>query len=222
MEVPSQDLREAVLRKVAAEPSSVRRDVRRTNWCLALMAVGLMVAEFLLVGGIREWGAPRPLSLLVGTALGTAALAAPAAWLAAARGRSSLGRPAGLLLCVALATPAAVFVWKTLYTSLFDSGLADWPDRFGNKCLAISFTMGTIALVAWVYAKRGSDPVHPRILGAALGVAAGAAAAMLVDLWCPVGHPRHVAYGHILPMLLLGAFGLLLGARFLDLRSRRP
>ena len=75
-------------------------------------------------------------------------------------------------------------------------------------------------LAALVWERRGSDPVHPRALGVALGVAAGTAAAGLVDLWCPVGHLPHLLTGHVAPILLLGALGALAGARALGVRPR--
>jgi hypothetical protein len=56
------------------------------------------------------------------------------------------------------------------------------------------------------------------MLGVALGVATGAAAAALVDLWCPVGHVPHLLIGHVAPILLLGGLGALVGARTLGVR----
>ena len=75
--------------------------------------------------------------------------------------------------------------------------------------------------VALAWERWGSDPVHPRALGLALGVAAGAAAAVLVDLWCPVGHVPHLLTGHVAPMLLLGGLGALLGTRVLGIQAGR-
>jgi hypothetical protein len=50
---------------------------------------------------------------------------------------------------------------------------------------------------------------RPALTGAALGVAAGACSWLLVDLWCPVAHPEHIALGHLLPLVLLAGAGAL-------------
>jgi hypothetical protein len=43
----------------------------------------------------------------------------------------------------------------------------------------------------------------------------------MVELWCPVGEIRHVALGHILPIVVLAILGAALGARVLAIRARR-
>jgi hypothetical protein len=63
--------------------------------------------------------------------------------------------------------------------------------------------------------RRRTDPVHPGIAGAVLGVTAGLAAGSLVDLWCPVGHIPHVLLGHILPLVLVALAGAWAGRRLL-------
>jgi hypothetical protein len=75
--------------------------------------------------------------------------------------------------------------------------------------------MAVPLLVAFVAVRRRSDPVHPGVAGAALGVTAGVAAGTLVDLWCPVGFVQHVLLGHILPLLVVAALGAWAGRRFL-------
>ena len=62
-----------------------------------------------------------------------------------------------------------------------------------------------------LFTLRGVHSAHPRVAGAAMGSAAGAVAWLLVDLWCPVGHPAHVLLGHVLPMLILTAVGAFAG-----------
>jgi hypothetical protein len=63
--------------------------------------------------------------------------------------------------------------------------------------------------------RRGSDPVHPGVAGAALGITAAVAAGTLVDLWCPVAYLPHVLLGHILPLVVAAAFGAWAGQRLL-------
>ena len=89
------------------------------------------------------------------------------------------------------------------------------------RCFGVSLLFGIVPLITFLLARRGSDPVHPRSLGAALGAAGGLWAATLVDLWCPVAFPVHVVLGHVLPALLLAAVGAVLGARLLALALPR-
>ena len=80
-----------------------------------------------------------------------------------------------------------------------------WPGRPGFRCLGLSLAMAAPLLVAFVVIRRRSDPVHPGIAGAALGITAGVAAGTLVDLWCPIAYLPHVLLGHILPLVARGA-----------------
>jgi hypothetical protein len=41
---------------------------------------------------------------------------------------------------------------------------------------------------------------------------------VLLELWCPVGHPGHLLLGHVLPMIAYGAVGYLAGRRWLPHR----
>jgi hypothetical protein len=63
--------------------------------------------------------------------------------------------------------------------------------------------------------RRRSDPVHPAIAGAVLGITAGVAAGTFVDLWCPVAHLPHVLLGHILPLVVAALIGAYVGRRLL-------
>jgi len=47
---------------------------------------------------------------------------------------------------------------------------------------------------------------------------AGSWAAVVVEAWCPLAGPAHLAVGHVLPLALLVAAGALLGRRLLHLR----
>jgi hypothetical protein len=92
-----------------------------------------------------------------------------------------------------------------------------WPERIGYRCLLLSCLMVAWPLVAVILVRRGSDPVHPRLTGAAIGAAVGACVWVMVDLWCPVGYVPHVMLGHALPVVLSTALGTWLG-RFVALR----
>jgi hypothetical protein len=214
----SPDLKNRILTATAREPSATRRQLAgRGAWLLASAIIGPLII-FAVVGGVRT--APRPVSLTALTAVGALVIAACALFVALGRGPSMLGRTRGWLVGTALVVPVAFLAWKVTSSVGVPHMMDAWASRPGYRCFAL-----TAALAAWpffvmAWLRRGSDPTHPRSLGLALGVAAGAAAAALVDLWCPVGHVRHLLAGHVAPMLLLGLAGVVVGHRVLALRAR--
>ncbi len=144
----------------------------------------------------------------------------PSLALRATKRRGPLPASREALLAAVPSAPLAFFVWKAGWSIAL--GEAQWwPTRPGLLCLAVSLVLGGALLAALIQTRRRSDPLHPGLGGAALGVASGAAAAVLVDLWCPVGHAAHVALGHVLPMLLLGLIGAWAGGRALAMRIVR-
>ena len=82
-----------------------------------------------------------------------------------------------------------------------------WPERPGLRCLCMMLLLGAAPLAASLWAWRHRAVHHPALSGAALGVAAGACAWVLVDLWCAVAHPHHLTLGHLLPLGLLAVSG---------------
>ncbi len=128
-----------------------------------------------------------------------------------------------MLLVVAAGTPGLLFALMFALAVLHPEVTSVHPERLGLKCIGLTLAAATFPLVSLLYVRRESDPVHPALTGAALGSACGASAGIMVELWCPVATPAHVAFGHILPILLLTAIGSMLGARILRVgRVRRP
>jgi len=211
------DLKSRVLAATASEASPTRRQRVIRSAILAASALGVPLLLFALVGGPRV--GPRPLGLVAMTALGTAVIAVSALFLAAVRGPSMLGRSRRQLLGTAVIVPVAFLVWKATSSSGVPHMMDPWPDRSGLRCFALTALFAAWPVAALVWERWGSDPIHPRALGLALGVAAGAGACALVDLWCPVGHVPHLLAGHVAPMLLLGGLGALVGARALGVRA---
>jgi hypothetical protein len=213
------DLKSRILAATTSESSPTRRQrlIRSAIRMATALAVPLLL--FLLVGGPRV--APRPLGLVAMTALGTAGIAAAALFVAVGRGSSMLGRSRGRLLGTAAIVPVAFLLWKVAASWGVPHMMDPWPGRPGLRCFTLTVLFAAWPVAVLVWERWGSDPVHPRTLGVALGVAAGAAAAILVDLWCPVGHVPHVLMGHVAPILLLGGLGALVGARALGVRPRR-
>ncbi len=60
-----------------------------------------------------------------------------------------------------------------------------------------------------------SEAFHPDAAGAAIGSAAGLAAMLLVDLWCPVAFLPHLLLGHLAPIAVIVFLGMRLGSRLL-------
>lgn len=214
------DLKSRILAAVRAEPAPVRRATLLRN--ALLLAAGGAVALaifFLYCDGMHVYA--RPTLLVVLTSSGWFLAAAVAMRISFARGRSMLGRPTAWLVALVVGAPLLLLAWKVAVTAPFGAQMmACWEGRLGNRCLGMDLGIGIVLLAAFTAARRRSDPLRPGITGAALGTAAGIAAGVLVDLWCPVADVAHLLRGHILPLVLLAALGALVGRRFIRLGNR--
>jgi hypothetical protein len=106
-------------------------------------------------------------------------------------------------------------------------GTSMWPDApvaasFAAHATCFVFTalFALAPFAAFFAVRRGSDPVHPRATGAAMGAAAGAWGGVLIDLHCAASNAEHIAFGHVLPVAMLAGVGAAIGARVLGLRAR--
>ena len=211
---PAPDLKRRVLAAVRAEPAPTHGAVRQRAWVVLGICAMISLAIFVHFGGVRPYD--RPAWLVVWTCLGWSAAASAAAWTGMARGRSMLGRTTAALITMIVAIPPAVLAWKIGVTVLFPPQLMEpWPSRPGFRCLGLSIAMAVPLLLAFVMLRRRSDPVHPGIAGGAFGITAGVFAGTLVDLWCPIAYVPHVLLGHILPLVVVAAFGAWVGRHFL-------
>jgi hypothetical protein len=216
-EGPSAALRERVLAAAASEPSPPRATLARLRaraWAWALAVTG---GAFFLFGGLHA--GDRPVPFVAATAAGWAAIAAFVSF-SVSRGRSMLGRPRSTLFLAAIVTPLALLAWHLVMSDRFSLG--DEPPSAVRDlfCFALTllFAAGP-ALVFWL-GRSGSDPVHPRATAAALAVATGAWASVLIDLHCRHAALAHVAVGHVLPVVALALLGLGFGERLLGVRGR--
>ena len=228
----SAELRARVLAAAAAQPSPTRAAVKRRNVFMGLVAAAGGLGAFLVFAALMSEGhlvrvggeiAPqqyveRPVGLLVATASGALGVAAMALWLALRRGRSMLGRSRRQLLCSAALIPISLLAWKVSCSIAFGASMVAWPDRPGERCLALSLLVATGPLLS-LLAIRRSAPVHPALNGAVVGFAAGACAWVAADLWCPVAFVPHVLLGHALPLGVLAVAGAFLGRTLLQPRS---
>jgi hypothetical protein len=214
------DLKSRVLAAVRAEPAPTRRATLLRN--VLLLAAGGAVALamfFVWYDGMHVY--ERPTLLVVLTSSGWFLAAAVAIRIAFARGRSMLGRPTAWLVALVVGAPFLLLAWKVAVTAPFGAQMmVCWDGRPGVRCLKMTLAIGVVLLAAFTAARRRSDPLRPGITGAALGMAAGIAAGVLVDLWCPIADIEHLLLGHILPLVLLAALGALAGRSFIRLGSR--
>jgi hypothetical protein len=211
------ELRARVLQAARQQPSATRGVHRQRVAILLLSGAAALGAVFWLAGGVRL-GA-RSTELVLGTVLGALLAAALAAVVAVGRGGSMLGRPRAWLAGTALLVPVALFGWKLLWSARFPEALVAHPEAPGFRCLGLTIAMSLWPLAALALSRRDSDPTHPIATGVSLGVAVGAGAWVLVDLWCPVAYPLHLLLGHVLPLALLAGLGALLGRGLIALRA---
>jgi hypothetical protein len=131
-----------------------------------------------------------------------------------------LGRPVGVLVAVAALAPVALLVSATVAT-IFEGGivLAGGTAQQHLACMAFTLLFAFGPFAAFAYARRGSDPVHPRALGAALGAAAGAWGGAMIDVHCKLTAVEHLALGHALPIVIVALVGAGLGARVFGVRA---
>jgi hypothetical protein len=133
-----------------------------------------------------------------------------------------LGRPIAQRVAVAGLTPAALFA-SALVAS------AAWPQTIDHRnsflsfaiCAAFTVVFALGPMAAFAFVLRRSDPVAPRLGGAALGAAAGAWGALGIELYCTRPTPWHVLWGHVLPVVVLALVGALIGGRALRLVAVR-
>jgi len=229
----SEELRARVLAAAAAETSPTRADVRRRNLLIGFVAAASGLGAFVIFTALMSEGhllrlggqvspdqyLERPVGLVATSVGGALVIAATAAWLALRRGRSMLGRSRGRLLWGAALMPISLLAWKVGCSIAFGASMVAWPERPGERCLALSLFVAAGPLLSFLAIRR-SAPVQPALNGAVIGFAAGAFAWIAADLWCPIAYVPHVLLGHLLPLGVLAGAGALLGRALLAPRSK--
>lgn len=209
--------RARLLDAVARTPSHTRRTARLRSALGYALAASWMVAVFVLGHDAAPRSEqPGPWSGQVAFGLFVLACAATA-WIAA-RGSSPLGRSSFGLAAASLAGPVCVLAWLAFWSQL---ELAQEVPA-GWRCLGFTLLVGAVPLVALLGMRRGSDPVHPQWLGAALGALAGVWSAVFVAGWCPLFDWQHALLGHAAPVALLSGIGAAAGSALLGLRQVAP
>lgn len=222
---PPAELRARVLDAARREPAPVR-GVGGQSQPRVVVARGFAIASAIAIAaGIHgsEAKTPRPLGCILSLEVLWLTLAVAVTWLGVNRGTSMLGRPRRLRFAVAALTPAAMLAaWLPVAFA--------WPqtlqDASGVRahviCIVMTMTLAAGPLVAFLRLRRASDPVSPRVTGAAIGAAAGAWGDAAHVLICGYTAPAHILIGHILPVALLTGVGVVLGDRVVALRAAAP
>jgi hypothetical protein len=217
---PSAELRARVLAAASAEPAAPRSAglARRVGIIAAGMA--LSVAILVYIGGPLPDGRPVGYFALMAALWSLVVFAAT--WAGVARGRSMLGRPTSVRVVVATLTPAALVVTALAAALLWPATIAE-PSTMGDHvfCIELGSLMALGPLVAFALVRRGSDPVAPRLTGAAVGAAAGAWGGLFIELRCGHASVEHVLLGHVVPVAIFALLGALVAGSVVSVQHRQ-
>lgn len=214
------DLRSRVLAQVARSPARTRAEYKRHVALLATAGVFATALLFVAMGGMAP--GTRPAEMIAFTA-GSALLAGAVLMRlssASAPSGSMLGRPRPILM-------TAVVTSAPLLALVVAGAAMAWPEPARETvagsthlaCEVMGVVQGALPLLVLLVLRRGTDPVHPAISGAALGMTAGAWAVVMATLRCPHSAALHGVVAHVGPTLLLTALGAVLGGMLLRVRS---
>ena len=217
MSGPSPELRARVLAGLSSIPAPTRSEHRARSLRIASLGLVATVAVFLVLGGFLR-GA-RPMQLVVftsGLALLVAMILTRLSMTSAPH--SMLGRPRSLLLLACIATAPLLALVPVLADSIWPE--ADQaPLRADLMCSMLSLVEGAVPLAFFLVLRSGTDPVHPTLQGATLGLTAGAWSGTMAYLRCPHADVKHCIVAHgMVPALVLLAVGAVAGRRLLRLR----
>jgi hypothetical protein len=204
------DLRARVLAEAARTPSATRAVHKRR--VLLMAAIGALATASLFVGMGGMSPGTRPVEMIAFTVGFGLLAAAVMTRLSSGQRGSMLGRPRSVLL-VAVVVTAPLLAIVALCTTLA------WPEHAGEQvgstthltCGLLSLAQGALPLIALLVPRRGTDPVHPAITGAALGMTAGAWTVVMAYLRCPHAAAMHCIIAHVVPTLALTVLGAALG-----------
>jgi len=196
---------------VARRPDFFAPARARVRTARAIAFAAALAYETLWLVVLKTHGGGRPAAtiaagLLIPLVAGVAALSG-----AIRRGARGLGEP---VAAIAGATSGALvlFVMATLLAApadVHDGGF--WRSAIGCVGVSSLFAMGPLAFGLHAFRRGFASASAWR--AAALGMACGACATVMMSVVCPDGGGFHVLLGHGTAMVLGGAIGALLGPR---------
>lgn len=209
------DLRARVLAEARAAPSPTRGVTQKRTLIATGGGVAVTLVLFLAQHPLQL--GDRGADLVLSTAGLALVVALALTQLSVRRGPSMLGRPRSHL-ALALAVGAAVLLASAFVVLLRGGDVETVGPKAHVACGAVSLVQGAALFAALLFPRRASDPIHPALTGAALGLAAGAWTATMAYLRCPHADSIHCLLGHVVPAVLFGMAGALIGRRYLRLR----
>jgi len=215
--LPPEELFARIRTAVASAPAS--KTSTRLRITVALAAMPFLTAAVVLVASRIVYHRPalrvdmgtHPTTQLLIVLLLLVGLTLAAILIAVGRGERGLGSGVVSLFMVSLfVTPiyAVLTLTSALGAGEAATGSLAEVSPWGPRCLAMSATVGLVALIGLTAALRRSAPVASRLRGAALGAAAGAWAGLSVFIYCPATEYHHLIVGHVLPIAALTLLGL--------------
>ncbi|MDP8998695.1 MAG: NrsF family protein [Myxococcota bacterium] len=215
---PDDDLRARVMAAVQAEPIGPRAAGVRKRARLIVAASLFSVVLSIAIGrpGLRG----RPLAFVASLGLVWTVIGAVATWVGVMRGRSMLGRSTGWRMATAIGTPVSLLGASVVLGYAWPSTLVDKAGSFAHlSCLVGTTAFALAPFAAFMAMRRASEPVAPRLSGAAIAASAGAWGALGIELHCRYTSSLHVVIGHVLPVAFLVILGATLGGWVLGIRS---
>jgi hypothetical protein len=211
------ELRDRVLAAVERDPVPPRAAGARRRTRAVVIGFGSLLGSLAILG-VRPHD--RPHGYVAALFFAWLPIAGAATWAGVSRGRSMLGRPARWLAAVVALTPVALYaVWAPVAMA--------WPWTLHNvsgfhellicDVVTISFSIGP--LLAFSALRKRTDPVTPRLTGAAIGTAAAAWGAIALHLVCAWTAPLHILFGHVAPVVLIALAGALIISRRVAISS---
>ena len=216
---PPADLRARILAAASAEPVASRAAGARGRVVALVAGFTVPLAISLYLGWPHTGG--RPVAYVAALSVAWLVVGLGATWGGVARGRSMLGRSAAVRLVVAVLTPAALLATAVACALAWPQTLDDDATTHAHLvCVVFTLLCALGPLVAFAVVRRGSDPVAPRLTGAAIGAASGAWGALAIELHCGHASPAHIVLGHLLPVVILTLVGVLIGDGVVAIRAR--
>jgi hypothetical protein len=203
----------APLPAVPSEASPTRLQLGRRR-ALALGVAALWPLVLLAVWGFRQRGS-ADMGFMAAQGATWTALIALASFLSFSRGRRGLGAPIRAVEAVVLGGLLVFFFVALFWLPSGDaSAFAEMgPPALLPPCLSLGLFASLPMLLVATWPMRRTLVNGAAWRGAALGVAAGFGAVLVLTLHCSSTFGGHIALAHGAPLLVAAVAGAILGAR---------